>query len=371
MKAWVTRKKLANKGETWVCNWWEPGRVRRAKHFPTRKAAEAHAKLIEAQVLAAAYQGIRSVTWAAFVDEYDSAILSHHAASGRVPAMAALRHFGRLGRPGRVDQITAATVDRYASARKLEPGAKPGSQVAATTINRELRTLKAALRVAVTWKYLAECPPIRFLREFRAPPRYVTPEHFAAIYGACEEARRPIAAGASPGTWWRAFLVTAYLTGWRLRELLELRRADVDLETGRATLQAENTKGGRSESLALHPLVVEHLRELRGFSERVFHLDRDRRLLWDEFDRIQLAAGIRLDCPRDHQHTPACHSYGFHDLRRAFATLNQARLSPQELQRLMRHQDFQTTQRYLAMARDITQAAAAIFVPDLPERRRG
>ena len=31
---------------------------------------------------------------------------------------------------------------------------------------------------------------------------------------------------------WRALLVTAYMTGWRIGSLLALRREDVDLETG-------------------------------------------------------------------------------------------------------------------------------------------
>lgn len=72
----------------------------------------------------------------------------------------------------------------------------------------------------------------------------------------------------------------------------------------------------------------------------------DSRTLWVEFGRIQREAGIHLPCRDQHEHTPSCHVYGFHDFRRAFATVNAARFKPQVLQRLMRHKSYQTTQRF-------------------------
>ena len=43
----------------------------------------------------------------------------------------------------------------------------------------------------------------------------------------------------------------------------------------------------------------------------------------------------------------------FHDLRRAFATMNADRLSTAPRQTLMRHKSYQTTQVYINMARQI------------------
>ncbi len=39
------------------------------------------------------------------------------------------------------------------------------------------------------------------------------------------------------------------------------------------------------------------------------------------------------------EHTDACHVYGFHDFKRAFATNNASSLGPAQLQRLMKHSD--------------------------------
>jgi integrase len=79
--------------------------------------------------------------------------------------------------------------------------------------------------------------------------------------------------------------------------------------------------------------------------------------LFPEFHALQKAAGIKPEWGKDH--------YGFHDLRRAFATMNAERLTADALQLLMQHKDYQTTQRYISMARQLKPAAQNLFVPDV------
>ena len=88
-------------------------------------------------------------------------------------------------------------------------------------------------------------------------------------------------------------------------------------------------------------------------------------MLWTQFWRIQEAAGIRLSCDGKHKHTPACHVYGFHDCRRAFATVNAETQSADALQRLMRHRSYSTTQRYINMAHQMNGAVEKLFVPPI------
>lgn len=75
-----------------------------------------------------------------------------------------------------------------------------------------------------------------------------------------------------------------------------------------------------------------------------------RATLWCEFERIQKEARIHLECREKHEHTSRCHVYGFHDFRRAFATMNADMLSPNALRKLMRHRSDSTTKRYINMA---------------------
>ena len=177
-------------------------------------------------------------------------------------------------------------------------------------------------------------------------PTYVTPEHFGKLYATAGD------------DWWRGLLVTAYMTGWRIGSLLALRWADVDLEHAWAVSRAGDNKGKRDQRIPLHPLVVEHLRKLVSFSPVVFAWDCPRRGLWDEFHAIQKAADVRPEGPKPF--------YGFHDFRRAFATMNAERLTSDALQSLMQHRDYQTTQRYISMARQLNPAVANLYVPELP-----
>lgn len=242
---------------------------------------------------------------------------------------------------------------------------EPDSKVSPATVNKELRHIRAVLRIAHEWKYLPEVPKIRMLREPSKLPRYVTPDHFRAIYSACKEARFPKELPFAPEAWWQALLVFNYMTGWRVGEPLALRREDLDLDAGTAITRYDDNKGKRDELVPLHTVVVEHLQRITTFSPLVFPWNHHRTTLWVEFERIQTAAGIHLDCREKHEHTPRCHVYGFHDLRRAFATVNAETLSADALQKLMRHRSYSTTQRYINMAGQLTRAVESLHVPDV------
>ena len=84
-----------------------------------------------------------------------------------------------------------------------------------------------------------------------------------------------------------------------------------------------------------------------------------------EFERIHRTAGVHLSCNEDHEHTDSCHCYGYHDLRRAFATVNAETWSADSLQALMRHKSYTTTQRYINMAHQLNRSAEGLHVPEV------
>lgn len=153
-------------------------------------------------------------------------------------------------------------------------------------MNKELRHLRAALRKAHKWGYLPVLPDFTFEREPKKLPTYVTPEQFAAIYAACEAARFPDDQPYTATDWWRGLMVMAYMTGWRISELLALRREDLDLKDGFAITRWDDNKGKREEKINLHPVVVEHLEKLASFDPLVFPWGHDERTLYQEFARL-------------------------------------------------------------------------------------
>ncbi len=194
--------------------------------------------------------------------------------------------------------------------------------------------------------------------------RYVTGEHFAVMDEKCEVACFPADLPYPAADWWRALLVTGYMTGWRISELLALRRDDLDLKTGTALTLAEDNKGKRDGLVSLHPVVVEHLKGLACFEPLVFPWPHYKTTLYKVLAEIQEAAEIKLPCSKEHKHTRYWHVYGCHDLRRAFATMNADKLTPDALQALMRRQSYSTTQRSINIARQLNPAVAGLHVPE-------
>ncbi len=385
MKAWLfqdhRQKQKHGDDAPWSVGWIDPDGKRRSKKIGSRTRAERFQRKIEGQLAAGTYETTTRKQWAAFRDEFNHNIGAGMNPDTRAATTYALDRFQEVIRPGRVDTIKTATIDGFIAKRRNARGLKPGTKISPASINKELRHLKAVLRIAHEWGYLPQVPKIRMIKEPGKLPRYVTPEHFAAMYQACDVATQPDDQPYPAADWWRALLAFLYMTGWRIGEPLALRRQDVDLEAGRAITRAADNKGKRDEIVPLHPVVVDHLQKLVAFGGRVFPWNRSRRAIYDEFHKIQEAASIRLPCSANHEHRRPCppdcqkkhkHSqgcppdrYGFHDLRRAFATQNAERLTADALQHLMRHKNYTTTQRYINMARQLNTAVESLEVPDV------
>lgn len=384
MAAWI--KQLASQVEkhgakkaSWYCEWDEPDGTRRMKSCGPgtkgKRLAQDKADQINAQLTLGTYESDKAgrLTWEKFRDLYQKQelVAQNRAAGTIVDALESLDNFARLTgmKEKSMDGINQARIDKFLEERSKNPGKKPGSKVSPATINKDLRHIKAAFRWGHKRGYVKTLPEFKFVKEPQTLAQYVTPEHFAAIYGKCDAARFPNEGHFTAEEWWRALLIFAQMTGWRIGEILSLKWEDVDLEKGQALTRAADNKGKRDGLTPLHPIVIEHIQPLKTFHPNVFPWEHHRRTLDVEFAAIQDAAGIKLPCP-DKQFswhgtcTDACHRYGFHGERYAFATLNQGLEGP-VLQALMRHKSYQTTLRYINAAQQLNPAVAGLHVPDI------
>lgn len=358
MRAWIfqdTKQKQKHGAAAcpWSVGWYDPHGKRKSRKIGSKSKAEKFCRRIEGELAAGTYRTTNKKLWADFRKEYETRVVSTMRPTSHQLTLQVLDEFERLMKPVQVASIKPAMIAEFAIRRQTKRVAKKKPELSPATINRDLRHLKAALNVAAEWGYI-EPVKVKLRREPKRLKTYVNPEDFAKLYGACARMTEPARLGhVDAGDWWRGLLIFAYMTDWRIREILALRWSDVDLEVGQAITRADDNKGGRDEAVALHPLVVEHLRRLRAFGPTVFPWSIRERALWLEFQKLQQAAGVAT-------------KYGFHDFRRAFATLNADRVSGEALQHLMRHKAYSTTQRYIADAEQRgRKAVGSLFVPSL------
>lgn len=357
------------RGKAWYVGWREPSGKQCRQSFGSETGAKTKAKLFAGkktgELLETISDGYSAKTWDTFVSEYTDRILATKRKSTRVVYANALAHYKRICKPTKTTDITTAAVDLYIATRSKESG-KTGSPVSPATINKELRALRALANIALDWKYLKDKPKFRWASEPESDPTFVSQADFEAFYASCDAATRPVLPNIDTADWWRAFLLFASMTGWRVSEILALLREDLDLKDGIAITRAADNKGKRTVRVPLHPMIVEHLEALNGFSPEVFAWPHEETAIYDQLHLIQTKAGVAKKCTKDHTHNDSCKWFGFHDFRRGFASLNAGSLSASELQTLMRHQNYTTTQKYIAMgAQNRDSVVAKLSVPNL------
>ncbi len=364
MKAWLfqdpRQKQKLGDDAPWSVGWIDPEGKRKSKSLGAKSRAQKFARKIEGQLAAGTYESTSRKAWADFRKEFFDRGLPGRSSATRGAYTQALDHFQRLVSPARVDSISARTLDEFVAKRSAEfakrskNAAKDTPLVAAATVNKELRHVRAAIRKAAKWGYCSRTVCFEFLREPGKIPTYATPEHFESMYANANAAARPDGGHYTAADWWQALLVLAMMTGWRIGSLLSLRWDDVNLESGFALSRAADNKGKRDNRIPLHPLAVEHLRKIKGFGPLVFPWNYSRRTLYAEFAEIQKAAKVRREDGR---------AYGFHDFRRGFATMNASRLTAAALQSQMQHKSYTTTLKYINLAPQHEATVAALFVP--------
>jgi integrase len=235
---------------------------------------------------------------------------------------------------------TRAKVEKETPEKKE---AKERRTISRATVNRELAALRRGYRLAKKANMLARVPDIEKLDE--GPPRkgFPEPEEIEAIIGKLpERLRGPI-----------LFLG---ITGWRVREVLNLEWRSVDLKAGTIRLESDETKGGeiREYPYAVHPELKTLIHSQRAAADawEREHGEIVRPVFWhpshDENGRPTASRN------RAYQHawSDACREAGrpgrlVHDLRRyAARNLVRAGVSEQVSMELLGHKTPSVFRRY-------------------------
>jgi integrase len=327
----------------------EAGRTRQ-KSTGSRNKREAERQLgaLSADLDAARYEAPNNLSWAAFRLRYDDERLLSLATKTRMKVDTILDAVERILNPQRLRDLTSERISKLQAELR-----KQG--LAESTIAGYLAHLRAALSWAVDVGLLHRLPKIQKPRRAKASKvmkgRPITEAEFNRMLAAV------VAVVGDEGVAsWQHYLRGLYLSGLRLAESLELfwdndAKLCIVFESGEAYVRvpAELEKGNKDRLLPLAPDFTDLLLETPEHerSGRVFQLKAQKRhgdsLTADRVTRIVAAIGRKAGVLVDQGRSKYASA---HDLRRSFGERWAAKVMPQVLMELMRHESIETTLRY-------------------------
>lgn len=335
MRAWTFQdpKQLAKHGAK-KCpssvGWYDDRGKKRQKSLGTKTAATHYARKLKGESAAGLLSIPQRMKWKDFVEQFERDHLSMLATRSKQAYLSSINCFTKTIGPTYLDQVDERAVVEFR-------GKRVNKVKSVATVNKDLRHLRCALGKARKWKLLPERVEIDLLREPERDPYFIDDNAFRKLYDACDAMTLPAGQPYEPADWWRAVLTFAMMTGWRISEILSLRREHIDWETGVVHIPADATKGKRDARVELHPVVLEHLQRISGDGPMALDWPLHRRTLWSHFANLKEAAGIEFDG-------------AFHRFRFGFANVNVDALPADVLQRLMRHKAAATTVGYINAA---------------------
>lgn len=256
-----------------------------------RREAEAFRRKIERELGDGKRLSIE-MPWTEFVEEF---IRAHSPRKPRTTIMAyrmCLNAFTKTANPKNLGAVDVAMLEDFANARLDD-------KIAAATVNKDLRHLRAALRWAERREYISKSPNFKgvFVREEERKPVIIPVEDFLAMVAALRDPE--IVLQRRPADWWRIFLYASYYLGLRRGELLGLTWARVSLEAGEVHVVATTSKGRKERVVPLAAEMVMLLAEWRD-SQHPIRLNGEvlpwpydsYRPLYEDWHAIQTKAGI-------------------------------------------------------------------------------
>jgi len=242
-------------------------------------------------------------------------------------------HLYQVWGDSRITDISKQDVQRLLDSKK--DSMKPA------TINRVLSLIHRMFRLACDWGYLETNPSsqIKKLKENNQRNVFLSKEQVARFLKACDNEANATAKNS---------LKLALLSGMRIGEILNAKWKELEYTDQGATLFLPHTKAGQSRTVLLNDGAVAILEDQkqnkrpgnpyifpgRSGSKPMSHPKK-------AFARIKEAAG-----GMDHLR--------IHDLRHSFASIliNSGSATLYDVQKLLGHHSYQTTERYAHIASD-------------------
>ena len=240
-----------------------------------------------------------------------------------------------------LSSISAIMIEEYREERRKQKG-RQGTTLKVATINRDLALLKHLLSYAIREEWLEHNPvsKIKLEKENNARDRVLTPQEFDALQ-----------AHSSPHI--QAINTTAYLTGMRRGEMLNLTWDRVDLKNGLIKLRPEDTKTREGRLIPLTQELTGLLRELY----KVRYLNEPRVFLVKGKSVASIKTAFNAACRR-----AKIEGFKFHDFRHTAVTnMRRAGIDHLTIMKITGHKTLDVFKRYNSFLLDDLKEAARKF----------
>ncbi len=300
-KVWVYKRKGV-KG--WWVGWYESGK-RKAKALPTRKLAEHYCQLKYSQLNSDVFTGIVTIGWTQMVGEYREAKKVQGVTEATLYEIAlTLRHFERLIGKCTSKQIAQNSIDKFILQR--------GSEVKRSTLNKDIRNLRAFINWCREKRYLNGTIKIRELKEDERPVKSLNDAQVKKLMSVAE-----------PYQTIRMRILLALGTGLRRGDIESLKISDIDFTNNYITTTSRKTRKSMGSRPVSAPVMAELSKYISGlaFEQEKLFVDNFNQKKWR---KICEDAGLT--------------DLKFHDLRKTFGSmLAQNGISTAVTQKLLEH----------------------------------
>jgi len=300
-KVW-TYKRSGIRG--WWVGWYESGK-RKAKALPTKALAEHYCRIKYSQLNSDVFTGTVTIDWQQMRDEYEhNKKVAGITEDSLYEVALTLRNFERLVGQCNSKQITQNAIDKFILER--------GREVKRSTLNKDIRNLKAFVRWCRKNRYANGEIEIRQLKEDERPVKSLTNTQIKKLLSA-SKAYQTL----------KMRILLALGTGLRRGDIESLRVSDIDFENSYITTTSKKTRKSMGSRPVPVPIIEElkkYVSDLKPDQEKIF-IDRFNQYRWDQI-RNKLGLG----------------DFKFHDLRKTFGSvLAQNGVSTAVTQKLLEH----------------------------------
>ena len=334
----------------WVARWFSGEGKRPSRSFRTKRQAQLFAAQKQIHIQDAQAAGLTAISLRGFHIEHKELTQGNVARRTLALHLATLESLASfLGWDRPLPTIVPRDIERFRAGR-LSTG------IATGTANKDLTVLKRLFNLAILRGYLPKgsnpCDGVPKLKIGSVRKDIIGPETFAGIYNCTTD------------TFWRAFLVTLYTAGLRLREATNLTWCDIDFESYQLHITRKKAAGlvqawtPKDHQMRMIPLPAKTINLLAAWQSiapegcpyvfmsqtrwAYYHRQVERGRWWAGQDLLNnLLKRFQGLCRR-----AASRPYTLHDLRRTCITNWAGQLPIHVVQQLAGHSDMRTTQLY-------------------------